>query len=154
MPAGRRRKTAVTSVPPLVGLAVKPGAVAAILAGTPDPPPPAAREVAEMATYLVLSSFTGQPVKRFAAKPQTRLPVPTARRRMLPSQPISVITTLTVASARAGAPARVVSCSRMSAARCSRMPVTHCELCRSPSALAGTRNADYAHKMNSYRWQC
>ena len=30
--------------------------------------------------------------------------------------------------ARTGAPAGVVSCCRMSAARCSRMPVTHCEL--------------------------
>jgi hypothetical protein len=40
-----------------------------------------------------------------------------------------VITTLTVASVPAPARQRgVVSCSRMSAARCSRMPVTHCEL--------------------------
>jgi hypothetical protein len=57
----------------------------------------------EMATYLVLSSFTERTVKRFAAKPPTTLPVPTARRRMLPSQPISVITTLTVASVPAPA---------------------------------------------------
>ena len=56
-----------------------------------------------MATYLVLSRLHGQPIKRFAAKPRTRLPVPTARRRMFPSQPISVITTLTVASVPAPA---------------------------------------------------
>ena len=34
---------AVTSVPPLGGLGVKPGAVAAILTGTPDPPRVAAQ---------------------------------------------------------------------------------------------------------------
>ena len=90
-------------MPPLGGLGVKPGAVAAILAGTPDPLRARCAGAMEMATYLVLSSFTGQPIKRFAAKPRTRLPVPTARRRMLPSQPISVITTLTVASVPAPA---------------------------------------------------
>ena len=68
-----QKETAVTSVPPLAGLGLKPGAVAAILTGTPDPLGPAALGVVEMAKYLVLSSFTGQPIKRFAAKPRTRL---------------------------------------------------------------------------------
>ena len=68
--AGRApRGNGCTSVPPLAGLGVKPGAVAAILACTPDPLWARCAGVVEMATYLVLSSFTGQPIKRFAAKP-------------------------------------------------------------------------------------
>lgn len=47
---------------------------------------------------------------------------------MLPSQPISVITTLTMASMPAPARQPTSFCSGMSAARRSRMPVTHCEL--------------------------
>jgi hypothetical protein len=127
MPAGRRRETAATSVPPLGGLEVKPGAVTETLSGTPDPLRARCAGAMEMATYLVLSSFTGQPVKRSAAKPG-----PGCR-----CQPLgggcSIPADLGDHDPHRGqCPRRRASgrrsCSRMSAARCSRMPVTHCEL--------------------------
>ena len=103
MPAGRRRETAATSVPPLGGLGVKPGAVTETLSGTPDPL--RARCAGgdgdgDVPGSVQLHGAADQAVRR---ETRTRLPVPTARRRMLPSQPISVITTLTVASVPAPA---------------------------------------------------
>lgn len=55
-------------MPALAGPGVKLGAVAAVLTGTPIRLGPAAQGVMEMAKYLVLSSFAGQTIKRFAAK--------------------------------------------------------------------------------------